>query len=68
MKPSWLILIGVLIFSLWMNLIDYVEGNFQWWDWENITHWEITIPMILLVVIINAVLDGRYEVMRRVKK
>ncbi len=67
MKPSWLVMYGVMLLSLWHNLIDYVEGNFQWWDWENITHWEITIPMILLVVITYTWIDRTYEVKRIVK-
>lgn len=65
MVPSWLILIGVWMFSLWHNLIDYVEGTFQWWDWENITHWEVTIPMIILYVFVVVFFDKRYEVVRR---
>jgi len=67
MKPSWLVMYGVIILSLWYSLIDYVEGNFQWFNWDNLTHWEITIPMIIIVVITYTYIDRNYEVKKIVK-
>lgn len=68
MKPSWLVVYGVILLSLWYNLIDYAEGNFQWFNWDNVSHWEITIPMILLIVITYTWIDRTYEIKRIVKK
>ncbi len=67
MKPSWLIMYGVIILSLWYNLIDVADGTFQWFNWDNLAHWEVTIPMILLVVLTYTWIDRTYEVKKIVK-
>ena len=67
MRPSWLIVLGTIFLSLWYNLIDVAEGNFHWFDWDNIGHWEITIPMVIIIVIAYTYLDRTYEVKKIVK-
>lgn len=67
MKPSWLVMYGVIILSLWYSLIEVAEGTFQWFNWDNLAHWEITISMIILVVITYTYIDRTYEVKKIVK-